>query len=221
MSKHSSRWIPFLASWRLALLSALFCGGLGCSQANSDPAPDSPFWGIDLQRSVTDLGTSVDLAKPPKDLAGSMISDQGGTPSSTLVINEVFSSGTDVSTDPDFIELYNGGSGQVNLRGYKVRDHNLTWATLPDDAVIPAGAYYLINCDGLTSGGLPGAHVPFKLGGSGDEAHLASPDGTELDSALWGKDTLDVPKGQSLARIPDFTGPFAILGKPTRGKPNL
>jgi len=170
---------------------------------------------------MADLGSSADLAKAPKDLTGGMMNDQGGSPSSTLVINEVFPSGTDVSTDPDFIELFNGGSGQVNLRGYKVRDHNLTWAALPDDAVIPAGAYYVINCDGLASGGLPGAHVPFKLGGSGDEVHLASPDGSELDSAVWGKDTIDVPKGQSLARIPDLTGPFALLSKPTRGRPNL
>ena len=107
-----------------------------------------------------------------------------------------------------------------SLRGYKVRDHNTIWATLPDETVIAAGAYLVINCDGLTMGGLPGPHVPFKLGGSGDEVHLASPDGTEIDSAVWGAMTLDVPKGQSLGRNPDQTGNFAVLSKPSRGKPN-
>ncbi len=191
--------------------------GIGCSMANSDPPPDSPFARADL-REGSDLPATVDLGKAPKDQG----MDQGTTPSgSPLVINEVFPHGSDVNTDPDFIELYNRGSGQVNLRGYKVRDHNTIWATLPEDAVIASGAYLVINCDGLTMGGLPGPHVPFKLGGSGDEVHLASPDGTEIDSAVWGTMTIEVPKGQSLGRNPDQTGSFAVLSKPSRGKPNL
>ncbi len=184
--------------------------------ANSDPPPDSPFARTDL-REQSDLPITFDLGKSPKDQG----MDQGTTPSgSPLVINEVFPHGSDVNTDPDFIELYNRGSGQVNLRGYKVRDHNTTWATLPDETVIASGAYLVINCDGLTMGGLPGPHVPFKLGGSGDEVHLASPDGTEIDSAVWGAMTIDVPKGQSLGRNPDQTGNFTVLSKPSRGKPN-
>ena len=191
--------------------------GIGCSMANSDPPPDSPFARADL-REGSDLPATVDLGKAPKDQG----MDQGTTPSgSPLVINEVFPHGSDVNTDPDFIELYNRGSGQVNLRGYKVRDNNTIWATLPEDAVIASGAYLVINCDGLTMGGLPGPHVPFKLGGSGDEVHLASPDGTEIDSAVWGTMTIEVPKGQSLGRNPDQTGSFAVLSKPSRGKPNL
>ena len=146
---------------RATLLLLLCALGIGCSMANSDPPPDSPFARADL-REGSDLPATADLGKTPKDQG----MDQGTTPSgSPLVVNEVFPHGSDVNTDPDFIELYNRGSGQVNLRGYKVRDHNTTWATLPEDAVIPSGAYLVINCDGLTMGGLPGPHPRRRLRG--------------------------------------------------------
>lgn len=188
-------------------------GCAGCSLANTVPPPDDVQWRTDLAGSggtPSDAGSgkdgSSDLARPG--------------PPSTLVVNEVYPHGSDVMTDPDFVELFNGGSGQVNLRGYKVRDHNATWYALPDDAMIPAGGFYIINCDGLMSGALPGAHVPFKLGGSGDEVHFAGPDGIELDSTTWGTGIIDVPKNQSLGRVPDQTGPFVVLTKPSRGKSN-
>lgn len=199
------------------LLALLLTGTLGaCSQANSDPPPDSPFRRVDLS-SEMDLLQAVDLAKPLRDLGGD--ADQGRS-SGPLVINEVYPHGSDVNTDPDFIELFNGGSGQINLRGYKVRDDGATWSTLPDDAVIAAGGFLIINCDELTSGGQPGPHVSFKLGGSGDEVHLASPDGMELDSVSWGSGIVDIPKGQSLGRSPDWSGRFVVQAKPSRGKPN-
>ncbi len=170
---------------------------LGCSLANSDPPIDEV----------------EDLAKPSPDLAQA-------TGPSVLVINEVSPHGSDVNTDPDFIELYNRGTGQISLRGYKVRDDSGTWTTLPDDAVIAAGGMYIINCDDEAKSGLPGAHVPFKLGGSGDQAHIASPDGTELDSITWGTGATDVPKGQSLGRLPDGQGAFVVMKKPSRGESN-
>ena len=190
-SRHTTRCIRVMAG--LGLSSLL----LGCSLANSDPPIDEV----------------EDLAKPSPDLAQA-------TGPSALVINEVFPHGSDVNTDPDFIELYNRGTGQISLRGYKVRDDSGTWTTLPDDAVIAAGGMYIINCDDEAKSGLPGAHVPFKLGGSGDQAHIASPDRTELDSITWGTGATDVPKGQSLGRQPDGRGAFVVMKKPSRGESN-
>jgi hypothetical protein len=182
----------------LALPGLSLCGFLlACSQANSDPPIDEV----------------EDLAKPTVDAARA-------SSDSVLVINEVFPHGSDVKTDPDYIELYNRGTGQISLRGYKVRDDGSTWSTLPEDAVIAAGGMYLINCDDDAKSGLEGAHVPFKLGGSGDQAHIASPDGTELDSVTWGSGAVEVPKGQSLGRVPDAKGPFQVLKKPSRGESN-
>lgn len=198
---------------RLFAALAAVCGLAGCSLANTEPPPDNLPWRVDLASPSGGFGD----AGIPKDGAADL-SRPG--PASTLVVNEVYPHGSDVMTDPDFIELFNGGSGQVNLRGYKVRDHNASWYTLPDDAMIPAGGFYIINCDGTSSGALPGAHVPFKLGGSGDEVHFAGPDGVDVDSVTWGTGLIDVPKGQSLGRVPDQTGPFTVLAKPSRGKSN-
>ena len=202
--------------WKLGsvLMLALLVGG--CSQANTDPPQDSPFARLDLA-SASDLGVPSDLAKPARDLSADP--DQGRS-TGPLLVNEVYPHGADVNTDPDFIELYNAGSGQINLRGYKVRDDGAAWSTLPDDAVIAAGGFLVINCDELLSGGQPGPHVAFKLGASGDEVHLASPDGTELDSVAWGTGIVEIPKGQSLGRSPDFSGRFVVQSKPSRGKPN-
>lgn len=190
-SRRAARIVGSLCGLGLAGLTA------GCSLANSDPPTDE----------VEDLG------KPGID-AATVSGD------SVLVINEVYPHGSDVDTDPDFIELYNRGSGQISLRGYKVRDDGGTWTTLPDDAVIAAGGMYLINCDDEAKSGLDGAHVPFKLGGSGDQAHVAGPDGKELDSVTWGSSAVEVPKGQSLGRLPDAKGPFKVLKKPSRGESN-
>lgn len=191
---------------RSSLGICLFLLCSACSGANSEPPvaldPDE----------VEDAGSAPDQSRP--------VFDQGSA-RSTLVINEVAPHGTDTDKDPDYIEIYNGGSGQVNLGGYQIRDDGSTWSELPMDAVIPAGGFYVINCDDLSmTSTLPGAHVAFKLGGSGDEVHLASPDGTELGMVRWGSGSIEVPKGQSLGRKPDTSGPFVVLEKPTRGRPN-
>lgn len=188
----------------LGICLFLLCGA--CSGANSEP-PET------LEPDVAeDAGNRPDQSRP--------VFDQGGA-KSPLVINEVAPHGMDPDKDPDYIEIYNGGSGQVNLRGYKVRDDSSGWIELPQDAVIPAGGFYVINCDDMSmTSTLPGAHVPFKLGGSGDEIHLASPDGTELGMLRWGGDAGEIPKGQALGRKPDYSGPFVVLEKPSRGRPN-
>ncbi|MFO0575757.1 MAG: lamin tail domain-containing protein [Polyangia bacterium] len=189
-----------LSAWALVLFGA-------CSGANTEP-PDAL---LDEPRDAMAVPVR-DQGRPSGDMTGAH---------GPLVINEVAPHGTDPDTDPDFIELYNAGSGQVNLRGYKVRDDSGQWTALPDGDVIPAGGYYIINCDDMSEASkLPGAHVGFKLGGTSDEAHLAAPDGTELDSVRWGSGAIEIPKGQSIGRKPDAGGPFVIFEKPTRGKPN-
>lgn len=202
MSRSSLPSSPSYAQARRSLPSLLSLGLMGllaaCSMANSDPPDDD----------VEDLArpTAVDATSAPGE--------------SVLVINEVYPHGSDANTDPDFIELYNRGSGQISLRGYKVRDDGETWTPLPDDAAIAAGGMYLIYCDDAAKSGLMGAHVPFKLGGSGDQAHLAGPDGKELDGVTWGSGGIEIPKGESLGRVPDAKGPFQLMKKPSRGEAN-
>lgn len=198
--------IHSMSAIRSSLGIGLFVVCSACSGANSEP-PE----GLEPD-AVEDAGRAPDQSRP--------VFDQGSA-RSTLSVNEVAPHGTDTDKDPDYIEIYNGGSGQVNLGGYKIRDDGSGWIELPQDAVIPAGGFYVINCDdGSTTSTLPGAHVAFKLGGSGDEIRLASPDGTELGMVRWGSDSVEVPKGQALGRKPDASGPFVVLEKPTRGRPN-
>ena len=63
-------------------------------------------------------------------------------------------------------------------------------------------------------------HVVGERLGLHDEAHLAAPDGTELDSVRWGGGALEIPKGQSIGRKPNAAGSFVIFEKPSRGTPN-
>jgi hypothetical protein len=192
-----------------SLCAALCCGA--CSMANTDP-PEA--YEKDDGHGERDLGAmgAMDLSRPRSDL---------GAARGPLVINEVAPHGSDVDKDPDYIEIFNSGSGQVFLHDYKIRDDSPNWTTLPEDAVIPAGGYYIINCDDASmTSTQPGAHVAFKLGGSGDEVHFAAPDGTILDEVRWGSGAIEVPKGQSIGRKPDVTGPFVVIEKPTRGRPN-
>lgn len=195
---------------RLIVAGAALAGFLslpcsGCSGANTEPPAES--------EEESDGGHTVDQRGSRPDLSSLV--------RGPLVINEVAPHGTDADKDPDYIELYNDGPGQVNLRGYKIRDDGATWSELPDGAIIPAGGFYVINCDDMSpTSTMPGAHVPFKLGGGGDEAHLASPDGMELDAVRWGMGSIEIPKGQALGRKPDAKGPFTVLEKPTRGRPN-
>ena len=139
---------------------ALFvpCLTTACSLANSDP-PIDDVEVADLGKPTVDAGSRARGLDP---------ADQRGFPH-----------GSDVNTDPDYIELINRGTGQISLRGYKVRDDGATWITLPDDAAIAAGGLYLINCDDEAKSGLPGAHVAFKLGGSG--IRLTSQDPTVVN----------------------------------------
>ena len=83
-----------------------------------------------------------------------------------IKINEIYSRG--VTSDPDWIEIYNASSFPVNLGGYKIYDVGGQSGTKPkmvlaSGTVVPAKGYYVIVTDiattvdpsgfGLSSGG--------------------------------------------------------------------
>jgi len=144
-------------------------------------------------------------------------SDMGMSVSGQVVVNEVFSSGSDPLSDPDWVELKNIGSSPMDLSGYRVRDDKTT-ATLPAGTTLAAGKYLLIYCDDAPDGGASDRiHVPFKLGGQ-DEFYLLAPDGSSIDGVAWNS-TL-VTSGRSYGRLPDGTGQYLAL-TPTPGARNL
>jgi hypothetical protein len=134
-----------------------------------------------------------------------------------VVVNEVYSSGNDALSDPDWVELKTVGTAPIDLSAYRVRDEKTT-APLPSGTVIEPGKYLLIYCDDLPDGGASDRiHVPFKLGAQ-DAFSLLAGDGTTIDGVTW--DTTMSSAGKSYGRLPDGTGQFLLL-TPTQGVRNL
>jgi predicted extracellular nuclease len=114
---------------------------------------------------------------------------------SKIVMNEVYSRGT--STDPDWIELYNPTSADVDISSYKIYDSGAKGGTkdkkgFPSSTVIPAKGYYVITTDGSEA-------TDFGLSSSGEEVWLEDETGTVIDTVIFPALSTD----QSYARIPD------------------
>ncbi|GAA1707170.1 hypothetical protein GCM10009808_26480 [Microbacterium sediminicola] len=120
-----------------------------------------------------------------------------------IVINEVTSQG-----DPDWVEIYNDGTTDVDISGWVVTDSAAEPAVLPEGTIVPAEGYLVLEKD---------AAFPFGLG-KGDEFHLYLADGVTLvDEVAWPADTHADP---SYGRCPDGTGEFAINATATPGAAN-
>jgi hypothetical protein len=128
-------------------------------------------------------------------------------PPLSVTINEIMAGNTTTLADADgdyedWFELHNAGSEVADLTGYKLTD------TLTNTAkfTIPAGydssgGYLLVWADEETGQCIPGSdlHVNFKLALDGEEIGLYAPDGTLVDSVIFGQQTNDVSYG----RFPD------------------
>ena len=122
-----------------------------------------------------------------------------------LVINEFMAdngatlAGPDGS-NPDWIELYNGGNESVDLGGMYLTDNinnPMKWK-FPDNTVIEAGGFLLIWADNASD--LDGLHCGFGLRANGETIDLLASDGTTLiDSVTYEKQIQDVSYG----RLPD------------------
>lgn len=139
--------------------------------------------------------------------------------SAQVVINEVlaYNRNTAVSTDycPDFVELRNNGSSEVDLGGYYLSDDVAlpTKYAIPSGTSIAAGAYLLVFCDSDTS--RAGLHTSFGLNSEGDQIRLLN--GASLvDSLIFGPQAPDV----SLGRIVNGTGSWQA-NTSTPGAPNV
>ncbi len=115
-----------------------------------------------------------------------------------LVINEICASNKKSWSDadgrePDWVELYNGGSTDVDLSGYGFADgkKNLYKYVFPEGTVIPAGGYLMVCCDdGLASIDPKEHHAPFKLSASGETLYLTHP-------AYGTLDVVEIPAAQT------------------------
>lgn len=149
-------------------------------------------------------------------ITGSCGGSEGQSGSSDVHINEVVPSNHHSCADengksPDWIEMYNGSSSDVNLEGYYLSDK-----TLPvddshrlGDVVVPAGGVLVLWADEQPE--LGAKHLPFKLNSSAESVLFYGPDRALLDRMDWSEAETDI----SIARFPDGTGPFVSCATPT------
>lgn len=131
--------------------------------------------------------------------------------SSDVVMNEIFTRGT--SSAPDWIELYNSSSSEIDISGYKIYDSGGQSGTKPkkefqSGTTIPSNGFLVIVTDDTSASG-------FGLSSSGEKVWLENPVGLIADSVTF--PALAVV--QSYGRIPDG-GAWQIMDTITRGFSN-
>lgn len=134
-------------------------------------------------------------------------------------LNEVMTSNNgavldDNGNDSDWIELYNGSDGEVDISGYGLSDSKATmveWA-FPAGTRIPAKGYLVVFCSGDADGGP--LHIPFKL--SANEDLILTGSGGKLIESLA---LVAVAPGATMARD-EQTGTWGENAAPTPGYPN-
>lgn len=119
-----------------------------------------------------------------------------------IVINEVESN---QGTPGDWVELFNVGTGPVDISGWLFRDDQDGRAyTIPFGTVVLPGAYYVLE----------EAAFGFGLGGN-DMARIFRPDGSLVDSYAW---STHAPV--TYGRCPNGVGEFTANPISTKGLPN-
>jgi len=136
---------------------------------------------------------------------------ESGVSQAAVVLNEIFSKGSD--TNLDWIEIYNGSAEQVDVSGYKIYDSagqagTKTKKEFPAGTVIPANGFFVIVTDDTSASG-------FGLSSSGEEVWLEDATGAVIDNVVF--PTLQAT--QTYGRIPDG-GAWKVLDIITRGTSN-
>jgi hypothetical protein len=128
-------------------------------------------------------------------------------------INEIYSRGDTVN--PDWIEIYNPSTSQMNISGYKIYDAGGQSGTKPkklftSGTIIPAHGFVVIVVDDTTSSG-------FGLSSSGEQVWLENSSGTVIDNVTFS--SLDT--NQSYIRYPDGSANWITTDSITKGIANV
>ncbi len=138
-----------------------------------------------------------------------------------VVFNEVQTSNSKTVVDSDFksyadwIEIYNVGSGAVNVGGYYITDDQSTprkWQ-IPEGTTIAAKGYLMIWCDGMNQK----MHTNFRLSSAGEKIYMYSANMLRIDD-------VEVPEVQAdftYGRVTNGTGTWGLLSKPTPNAANV
>lgn len=128
-----------------------------------------------------------------------------------IMLNEIYARGT--SADPDWTEIYNASSSDVDISKYKIYDSGGLAGSrekkeFPDGTVIPSKGFFVIVTDDTTASG-------FGLASGGETVWLENSSGTAIDSVTF----LNHTATQSYGRTPDG-GNWQLLNTITRGTAN-
>ncbi|MDB6040800.1 MAG: wapA 2, partial [Verrucomicrobiales bacterium] len=149
-------------------------------------------------------------------------------PGVNLTINEYMADNLATILDPatgqfdDWFELYNAGTNAVDLTSYRLT-HLLTNSSefsIPPGYVLAPGAFLLVWADKATAANQSNSdlHVNFKLTKAGGEIGLFDPNGSLVDSIVFGGQTTDISEG----RFPDGAeGPVVAFNVATPGSGNV
>lgn len=137
-----------------------------------------------------------------------------------LVVNEICAANDSILADkdgdyPDWIELYNGSQGAVNLLHYSLTDSKTdsnVW-TFPE-VLLESNGFIVIFCSGKDRSGAE-LHTNFKLSAGGEYLALLAPDGSVVDSLTFP----ELKNDHSFSRFPDG-GSFFETANVTPGAPN-
>jgi hypothetical protein len=149
-------------------------------------------------------------------------------PAVEVVINEWMAQNRTTLADPadgmfdDWFELYNPNAGAADLSGFTLTDDlsNPARFIIPQGVIIPPKGFLLVWADGQPqqNGFNQDLHVNFSLNREGEAIGLFAPDGTPMDTVVFGPQTADVSQG----RFPDGASPpFVFMNTPTPGAPNV
>lgn len=137
---------------------------------------------------------------------------------SQILINEICT-GTDELAykghSSDWVELYNAGSTDINLKGYAISDNpqKPRKHVIDCDAVIIPGGHVVILCNDLGTG----LNAGFKLSGDGGEdVVLSNPDEEIIDQTT----TPPLQDDYSYGRLSDGASTWGTFDTPTPGTKN-
>lgn len=139
----------------------------------------------------------------------------------SLFINEFMASNSKTILDKDYnsysdwIELYNPGTTQINLKGYFVTDDlkQPKKFQIKSDLLIEPNGYTLIWADDASINN----HANFKLSADGESIGLYDSNGLLIDSVIFGVQQSDISYG----RFPNGTNNWYKFSSATPGKVNL
>lgn len=129
-----------------------------------------------------------------------------------FVMNEIYSRGT--TTDPDWIEIFNLTSSDLDISGYKIYDEggligNKPKKVLASGSIIQANGFLVIVTDDTTASG-------FGLSSDGEKVWIENSSGILVDSVVF--PALQV--SESFGRVPDGHS-WIVTNSITRGTMNI